>query len=869
MSAISEELNHARRELLMKGQAQVLGIVIMLCLGLAPAQEDLTAANLPLEDVISLREIIIPERNAKEAIHFEALPEKPGKIIVLRFQMVSHAPKPAGCNFNARVMLNDSSLGRYTTAGTERMIGREATFTFKETHTQEFPIFSGNNLMVLFAPDMATGNGMTTDGMGATFAFNISDVARGVDGNTLSFENIRAASALSNRHDLVVKNIEVGWLDKANLPKAASRVPERGGISKSVTADGLELLQGQSGGFALRTETGLELRVETAISMETDAPSDLAAEDKPRDESKFMTTMEPFGSRGFRLMAQWADIKLVRTLELRNGFLSWKERWTNTGETIRGVPFRHRLFLPDDSPRYYLAGNPDAGALAGSAVNPTIFAASSAQAGCGVGITGESDWLRLLMALRESGGLAEIYSETLALAPGSSVDFELTVEPVVDGGGYWSFINSVRNRWGVNGTPAPAPIFWSGATAEGATPEERTRKRFSHLGPIVVALGPWVRLSYDRAELLRDRYPKLPQGAAPAPGKFPDFDVEQWVTFKHRDAHWEQYAARVALIQRTCPQVEVIQLMHPAMEVVYRPLADRWPYADCGILTSDGTVFEEPYYSRAHLGDWVDKDWGVWYYVPRAGSDYLKALLRDVRRSMDVAGCDGVYFDEFSFAGTKRTYSRYDYSRWDGYSADLDETGNVVRLKSDVGFASETAQLQIISEVIQRGKLFLGNGAAALRSVNEQPILRFTEGGNGFGKMAGAHLNTVPLILGNFGDSSTQKGVFEAVKSCLSIGCIYSPVGVNLLLEGSDNFVCKLYPITIQRIGDGSVVGEERLITTKSGAFDWPGADTRVMLYVYNANGDRMTDLHSATPHNGMLTLDVPEGGLVIAERMD
>jgi hypothetical protein len=254
--------------------------------------------------------------------------------------------------------------------------------------------------------------------------------------------------------------------------------------------------------------------------------------------------------------------------------------------------------------------------------------------------------------------------------------------------------------------------------------------------------------------------------------------------------------------------------------------------------------------------------------VPRAGSDYLKALLRDVRTSMDVAGCDGIYFDEFSFAGTTRAYSRYDYGRWDGHSADLDEDGNVVRLKSDNGHASETAQLQIISEVIQRRKLFLGNGSAAVRSVNEQPVLRFTEGGNGYGKMAGAHLNTVPLILGNFGDSATRKGVFEAVKSCLTNGCVYSPMGVNLLLDGPDNFVCKLYPITIRRIGEGTIVGEERLITMRSGTLDWPGNDAGVTLYVYDANGDRMKGIASAAVENGALTLDVPEGGLAIAERV-
>jgi len=75
-------------------------------------------------------------------------------------------------------------------------------------------------------------------------------------------------------------------------------------------------------------------------------------------------------------------------------------------------------------------------------------------------MTAESDWLRLLMAARYAGGLGEFYSETLALPPHGSIDFDMTITPVTDGGGYWSFINSVRKRWGVNGTPAERPMFW-------------------------------------------------------------------------------------------------------------------------------------------------------------------------------------------------------------------------------------------------------------------------------------------------------------------------------------------------------------------------------------------------------------------------
>jgi hypothetical protein len=257
----------------------------------------------------------------------------------------------------------------------------------------------------------------------------------------------------------------------------------------------------------------------------------------------------------------------------------------------------------------------------------------------------------------------------------------------------------------------------------------------------------------------------------------------------------------------------------------------------------------------------------VYYYCPRPGSAYLAEIMRSLRRRLDESDCGGMYCDEFSWAGRSRGYSRYDYSRWDGYSADLDAQGKVVRLKSDNGYVSESCQLRMIHQCLVRGKFFLGNGAAALRSVNALPIARFVEGGNGYGKMAGGHLSPVPLILGNFGNNKTRKGVFENVKTCLKIGCVYSPMAVNLLLEGPDNFVCKLYPITVRRLSPGTILGKERLITSTSGLFPWPGCAAAVRLYVYDADGDlkRKTVVTLTAGEN---RIETPPGGLVIAERI-
>jgi hypothetical protein len=814
-----------------------------------------------LDDAIRLE----PQTVARETpvtLPLPALPQRPGQAILLRFRAVIVAGGEGGCNYNAAVLLNGAAPGRRRAGGEERLVGREPVLVLAHGENPPFSVFSGDRLMVMFARDPDQGDAMTTDGFGATFLLDITDIARGVDGNTLTFRNENPAEAKDELGLLRIEDIEVGWLDRTALPPAASLVPERGLIAASVTRGDVQLAHGTGGGFTVRRGAGPELLVETGIGMQPDAVSTLVAEDVAAAEAR----LEAWGDAGFRVTFEWPGLALARTVRIADGLIEWKEQWTNTGDAIRGVPFRHRLFLRGESARFCVGGSADNVALQTSACNPTLYLGSPSQEGSGWGLTAESDWLRLLLGLRGHGGLGELFTETLALAPGKSIELDLTLTPVTESG-YWSFVNAVRERWGVNGIAQDRPVFWGyGQPAGGDAPEAKVAQALGNLGPIYVVLGPWQRLQPD-AYVVRDgRYPKLPEGAPQTPGPCPDLDVRTFLTFRHREAYWTALQQEVELIRRAAPNVKLMQMLHPAMEAVYRPLQDRWPIAAEAIRTPQGNVFEADHYSRAWLGEYTDRGWGVLYYVPRPGSAYLDQIMGEVTRALDEVGLDGMYCDEFSWAFSRNTYSRYDYSRWDGYSADLDEEGNVLRLKADGAAVTESCQLRMANEVLRRGRYFLGNGGSALRSVNELPIARFIEGGNGSTNWTQGHLSATPLVLGNMGDETTREGVFASVRACLREGCLYSPTAVNLLLDGPDNFVSKLYPMTVRELGPGWIVGEERIATTVSGQYPWPGGVVR--WYIYDARGqlgDTPAVVETVPP--GEITVKVPEGGLVIVER--
>jgi hypothetical protein len=822
---------------------QRAGLVWLMVAGACFAAD--TPMALPLEDVVALEDQSLGFEQSVELM-LPALPSKPGKAIVLRCRMVSWSPRPSGCNYNARLTLSGTKLGRYTAAGNERLIGRRPSFEFVDQYRGAFPVFGGSDIMVLFAPDVDSGDAMITDGLGATFVLDITDVVAGVDGNTLTIDNIRVRSALADRYDLIVREIEVGYIDRDLLPKPLSRVPTRGAIAASISADDWTVRQGTGGGFAVSGPGGVELLVETAVSMDREAASVLVAD----DTANGAVQIEPWGeaaSPSYRVVGDFDALRMERTVSIENGAVTWRETWINTGDAIRGVPLRHRLFQREGGGRFILSGDPDAEALDGAAVNPTLFLQTDG--GNGIGVTAENDVLRLVMSLLALGDVGEIYSQQLALAPGKRMDLRWTIDAVDDGGGYWSFINHVRRRWGVNRTTVERPLFWG----------YNRDATLSDLGPIDVIIGPWMRLEPDARTVTAGRYPKLPDSDEP--------DIDGFLTFEHRQVHRQQLIEEVKRLHDTCPNARVLQMMHPAMEAVYKPQRHRWPIDADVILTAEGEPFEAGQYSRAWVGDYVNKGWAVFYYVPRPGSTYLQWLLDAVRFAMDEAHLDGVYSDEFSWAGRRRAYSRYDYGRWDGFSADLDSDGNVVRLKSDNAFVSESAQLQLAHEVLSRGGMFMVNSSASLRSVNDLPIAHFVEGGNGYGHMSSAHLAPVPLVLGNYGEQTTTQGIFEAVKTALSMGCVYSPLAINHLIDGPDNFVCKLYPITVRELHKDTIIGDERLITTRSGAFAWPEKSASVRLYLYDAAGSLIDNAPNVVvAADGLLTVDVPENGLAIAE---
>ena len=382
--------------------------------------------------------------------------------------------------------------------------------------------------------------------------------------------------------------------------------------------------------------------------------------------------------------------------------------------------------------------------------------------------------------------------------------------------------------------------------------EQRIKRSLGSLGKITVAITPW--------------FGQLGRGV------MTKRDAQKSVTqqqFAQRLVDRKLLAQKVALYKKLLPNAKIMVLHHPAMQATYMPEFKQNPLRVSAITTSTGKPYNHEGYDSIILKDKLTKQgWSIIYYLPLPGTPWYERILSDVEFAI-ANGADGMYFDEFSFM-TPRNYRRYDYSSWDGFSADLDEKGNVIALKSDNSLTTNLFKTTVAQRLAATGKIFLCNGGEVGRGANYAPVHSFVEG-TALINMPQAHLHNVPLVLGNYGTEGTRPGVLTAVREALSLGCIYSPhVLTNTVLKGEDNFVSKLYPITVTEIGPGFVAGKERFCTSKSGKYTWDAIDNgQAELFIYNKDGNRIKIGTFAKIVNSQITIDVPPNGLVIAEKIN
>ena len=216
-------------------------------------------------------------------------------------------------------------------------------------------------------------------------------------------------------------------------------------------------------------------------------------------------------------------------------------------------------------------------------------------------------------------------------------------------------------------------------------------------------------------------------------------------------------------------------------------------------------------------GNHVDYGGGASYcklFVPTLENGWGKEQAKVIDKILDEIGADGLYIDEFSYSKV-----RYVYNMLDGCSADIDPvTHQIRRLKGSAALLSRDYRLHHVKRVLDRGCPFIINGQPQTRTLRRLSFQAFVETGSGPANCMRTHLYS-PVILGDHLTEDTYKEIYQNMLMALDHGCLYAYYYIRFL--PNKTLAEHMYPFTPIELHEGYVIGEERILTNRSGLFGW------------------------------------------------
>ncbi len=204
-------------------------------------------------------------------------------------------------------------------------------------------------------------------------------------------------------------------------------------------------------------------------------------------------------------------------------------------------------------------------------------------------------------------------------------------------------------------------------------------------------------------------------------------------------------------------------------------------------------------------------------YLPTLKNQFGKEMAQVVDVILDKIGADGIYWDEFSFSKVE-----YAYNMWDGCSAEIDpQSHQITRLTGSLPLMSQEFRAAQVKRILDRGAPLVVNSQPFTRTMRRFKFQAFVETGSGPANCMRTHLYS-PVILGDHITEETYKEIYQNMLQGLDYGCLYAyyyirPMPNKTLAE-------YMYPFTPIELHEGYVIGQERILTNRSGQFGWGDA---------------------------------------------
>lgn len=445
---------------------------------------------------------------------------------------------------------------------------------------------------------------------------------------------------------------------------------------------------------------------------------------------------------------------------------------------------RHEIAAGNRLAKTWLAGLEQASARAQSSqpANPTTYGAVD---NGGIGLIALNDVFRIHVANTLELGTLGLADNGFVLGPGATYTAEWGIIPTATPD-YWEFINAARRLVDANFT-----IDGGFAFLRAGPPVNEWSDR---------QIADFIRFKDVKYTCASNDYPRYN-------GMYTHGTVFQLVSH-------EPYVTAFAQRRRVAPGVKHLVYFHCFLEVLETGPEQ---FADARLLMPDGTQgdYGEPYYK---------------IYFPTETNGFGREIAKNVDVILDEIGADGVYWDEHEFS--RHTYH---YGEpWDGYSGDIDpEAMTVRRLRSSVTLLSEPWRLAMAKRILARGSL-IGNGPPLTRAMAALKFPCFVETGS-ITHCTQAHLYS-PIALGDHLTEFSEEHAYQTMLAALDYGCVYHWYNDVTVVPTHHHLTKYMYPFTPLELHEGCVIGEERILTNRSGRFGW-GDSSRHTVHVFDASG--------------------------------
>lgn len=491
---------------------------------------------------------------------------------------------------------------------------------------------------------------------------------------------------------------------------------------------------------------------------------------------------------GVPATATWSGTgyRIKRVVTLRNDRLQVADTITNTTDKLHGVMLEHRLMtVGHEVPERLLCGRRvhKAAQTTASPGNPTALAMWPDLA---VGLVADDDIFRVQGQSYTDKECVALQDQLLGFGPGASHTLEWSIY-LLPRGDYWDFINAVRRVWDCKMT-IPGPSLIEPQPDGHLTVEEYRQWRESRALRFAIA----GQQALDNGILAEGTAIPL---------------ADKW------NAGFRAWREK---LKATDPKFQALLYLHS--EISTEPDAQT-KYQDCRVLDASGTQVVSPYHYPVYL------------FLPQPDNAYGKALTKTVEFMLDDLQADGIYNDCFTHDSAAWAWGL----PWDGCTVSIDpQTHAVGQPYSSVVLLQQPWKVQFARMVHGRGKLLMGNGPLFTRTMLREKVPTFTET-NSFAFLVDTHLSC-PWGLGTHSNADqTEASRAYMARRMLDYAGVYSVYTWDKATS-ADPFIRYFFPLTPLELRAGVLIGEERILTNRSGRFGW-GDTSRAEVHVFDAEG--------------------------------